>query len=234
MALIAVCLRSRRPDLVQYKFMKMKFLDLENWNRKKLFYFFREYEQPFFNICADVNVTSLVKFTKERNISFFKASLYLSLRAANEIEPFRYRIRGNKVIVHEVIDGGSTVLNDDETFSFSYFDYDPNFQKFEEKATRELERISNEKPLDPADDRDDLIHYSMIPWISFTSFTHARKSAKEDSVPKIVFGKYAEQNDLIKMPVSVEVHHSVMDGIHVGKFFELFQVYLNSPGKFLV
>ncbi|MCH7676764.1 hypothetical protein IH879_17735 [candidate division KSB1 bacterium] len=52
----------------------MKFLDLESWNRKELFYFFREYEQPFFNICAPVDVTLLVKFTKERDISFFKAS----------------------------------------------------------------------------------------------------------------------------------------------------------------
>ena len=62
----------------------------------------------------------------------------------------------------------------------------------------------------------------MIPWISFTSFTHARKPAKEDSVPKIVFGKYTKKNDSVKMPVSVEVHHSLMDGIHVGKFFEQF------------
>jgi len=85
-------------------------LDLKKWNRKELFYFFKEYEQPFFNICADVDVTSLVKFTKERNISFFKSSLYLSLKTANEIEPFRYRIRANKLIVAEVIDGGSTVL----------------------------------------------------------------------------------------------------------------------------
>jgi len=213
----------------------MKILDLENWNRKELFYFFREYEQPFFNICADVDVTSLVRFTKERNISFFKASLYLSLKTANEIEPFRYRIRENKVIVHEVIDGGSTVLNEDETFSFGYFDYHPNFEKFEEKATKELERLASQaKSVNPADERDDLIHYSMIPWISFTSFTHARKPAKEDSVPKIVFGKYTKKNDSVKMPVSVEVHHSLMDGIHVGKFFELFQVFVNSPEMYLM
>lgn len=119
----------------------MKFLDLKNWNRKELFYFFEEYEQPFFNICADVDVTSLVKFTKERNISFFKSSLYLSLKTANEIEPFRYRIRENKLIVAEVIGGGSTVLNEDETFGFGYFDYDPNFEKFEEKASKELKKI---------------------------------------------------------------------------------------------
>jgi len=47
--------------------------------------------------------------------------------------------------VHELIDGGSTVLNEDETFSFSYFDYDPNFKKFEEKATKELERIAGQE-----------------------------------------------------------------------------------------
>lgn len=88
-----------------------------------------------------MDVTSLVKFTKERNISFFKSSLYLSLKTANEIEPFRYRIRENKLIVAEVIDGGSTVLNEDETFSFGYFDYDPNFEKFEEKASKELKKI---------------------------------------------------------------------------------------------
>ncbi len=212
----------------------MRVLNLEDWNRRDLFYFFREYEHPFFNIAADVDVTLLVQFTKERNLSFFKASLYLSLKAANEIEPFRYRIRRDKVVVHEKIDGGSTILNDDETFSFGYFDYDPDFKEFEEKAAKELERIANkEKSLDPADERDDLIHYSMIPWISFTSFSHARQPQKGDSVPKIVFGKYARQNDLIKMPVSVEVHHSLMDGIHVGKFFELFQVYLNAPETFL-
>lgn len=66
----------------------MKFLDLESWNRKELFYFFREYEQPFFNICAPVDVTLLVKFTKERDISFFKASLYLSLKAAMKSNRF--------------------------------------------------------------------------------------------------------------------------------------------------
>ena len=212
----------------------MKFLDLENWKRKELFYFFREYEQPFFNICADVDVTSLVKFTKDRDISFFKGSLYLSLKAANEIEPFRYRIREDKIIVHEKIDAGSTILNDDETFSFGYFDYRANFKKFEDKAAKELARLANkEKSLDPADERDDLIYYSMIPWISFTSFSHARQPGESDSIPKIVFGKYAEQNGRIKMPVSIEVHHSLMDGIHVGKFFKLFQSYLNFPEKFL-
>ena len=62
------------------------------------------------------------------------------------------------------------------------------------------------------DERDDLSHYAMIPWISFSSFAHARKPGKEDSVSKIVCGKYIQQNDRIKMPVSVEVQHSLIAG----------------------
>ncbi len=65
------------------------FLDLDTWNRKELFYFFKDYEQPFFNICADVDVTSLVNYTKKNGLSFFRASLFLSLYGRQTIwRPF--------------------------------------------------------------------------------------------------------------------------------------------------
>lgn len=211
-----------------------RYLNIENWNRKGQFYFFKDYDYPFFNICADVDVTALLSYCKDRSLSFFKTSLYLSLKSANEVEAFRYRIRGDRVVIHEVIHCGSTVLNADETFSFCYFDYHASFERFENTVSAALDKnASKGKSLDPQDERDDLIHYSMIPWISFTSFSHARKFQYGDSVPKIVFGKYYEQNALTKMPVSVEVHHALMDGIHVAKFFEFFQKHLNCPEKSL-
>ncbi len=210
------------------------FLDLENWNRKQHFYFFKDYDHPFFNICAEVDVTRLLAYTKEHQQSFFVALLFLSLRAANSIPELRYRIRGERVLVHDVIHAGSTVLNSDETFSFCYFDYDGNFQTFNREATQKLEKYAQGfKSLEPGDNRDDLIHYSVIPWISFTSFAHARKYGANDSVPKIVFGKYYDEAGAKKMPVSVEVHHALMDGIHVGKFFEEFQALLQNPQEFL-
>ncbi|MFQ5753050.1 MAG: CatA-like O-acetyltransferase, partial [bacterium] len=158
------------------------YLDIENWKRKAQFYFFKDYDYPFFNICTDVDVTSLVGYTKERNRSFFITSLYLSLKTVNEIAEFRYRIRGNKVVVHELIHGGSTVLNEDETFRFCYFAYHPTFKQFTREASRVLKQNPNTgRSLDPQDERDDLIHYSMIPWISFTSFSHARRFHCSDS-----------------------------------------------------
>jgi len=212
----------------------MEYLDLENWNRKELFYFFKDYDHPCFNVCAAVDITDLLTYTKEHQLSFFIASLYLSLRAANTITEFRLRIRDEKIIIHDVIHAGSTVLNSDETFSFCYFDYDANFQRFNSAAFQKLKKFAEGfKCLEAQEQRDDLVHYSVIPWIAFTSFTHARKYKTRDSIPKIVFGKYHEDSGATKMPVSVEVHHALMDGIHVGKFLEIFQYHLNNPEEYL-
>lgn len=57
----------------------------------------------------------------------------------------------------------------------------------------------------------------------FTSLSHARSFAFPDSVPKISVGKIIPQGDQLLMPVSVHVHHALVDGYHVGQFFEILQ-----------
>lgn len=37
----------------------------------------------------------------------------------------------------------------------------------------------------------------------------------------------------MKMPLSVQGHHAMMDGIHVGRYFEQVQSYLDEPSIFL-
>ncbi len=175
-------------------------------------------------------VTGLRQYVKEHQLSFFVVALYLSTKAANAVSPFRYRLRGEQVLVHDVIHAGSTVLQPNEAFTFCYFDYTTNFEEFHADAKRKLAQIAaGAQVFEPRETQDDLLHYSMIPWISFTSFAHARRLRSEDSVPKIVFGKYYEGEGKIKMPVSVEVHHALLDGLHVGKFFALFENYLACP-----
>ena len=200
-------------------------LDLESWERKSQFQFFRVYDQPFFNICTEVDVSRLHERAKAAGgPSFFLATLHLSLRAANQIPELRMRIRGERVWLHDRIHGGSTILRDDETFAFAYFDFEPRYDRFEELGRAVIAGAQHTRGvLDPQDDRDDLIHYAVLPWIRFTSFSHARRWHREDSVPKIVFGKYFERDGARWMPVSIEVHHALLDGIHVARFLEQFQ-----------
>lgn len=207
-------------------------LDLDAWPRRSHFEFFRAYDNPWFNLCADVDVTALHgRSRSDGGPSFFAASLWCSLAAANEIEEFRYRIRGDGVIVHPAIHGGSTVLLPDGTFRFAYYDFDPDFARFVRHVGRVLDRVKIETgPLDPQEHRDDLIHYSVIPWVSFTSFSHARRWGTDDAIPKIVFGKHRESEGRRLMPVSVEVHHALVDGLHVGRFYEGLQRCLDRAG----
>jgi chloramphenicol O-acetyltransferase type A len=205
-------------------------LEIDSWNRKSQFEFFRNYDNPFFNICSEVNVQKLYEFTERNNLSFFITSLYLSLKAANEIEEFRYRILDGEVVVYDYVNAGSTVLNNDDTFSFCYFDYLPDLQKFHDAASKLIKECTTQgSDLDPRKKELNMIHYSIIPWVSFTSISHPRKFNTDDTIPKIVFGKYYKKNGSLMMPISVEVHHSLMDGLHVGRYLGLLQSLYNNP-----
>jgi len=206
-------------------------LDLDTWSRREHFRFFRSYDNPFFNLCAEVDVSKLAEACRAPGgPSFFAASLYLSLRAANDVEPFRYRIHGDDVVVYDAVHAGSTILRDDETFGFGYFDHSLDFGPFRTQAEDVIDAArKGSGPLEDKPERDDMIHYSVIPWVAFTSFSHAKRWGTEDSVPKIVFGRRHGDPGAERMPVSVEVHHALVDGLHVGEFFQRFQDYLDDP-----
>lgn len=205
-------------------------LDLAAWPRRAHFELFRAYEHPFFNVCADVDVSAAARACRAPGgPSFFLATFHASLGAANDVEEFRCRIRGGDVVVHDAVHGGSTVLMPDERFGFAYFDWEPDFAVFAPRAAAVLAAArASGGALDPQDHRDDLLHYSVLPWIAFTSFSHARRHATDDSVPKIVFGRRHGEPGAERMPVSVEVHHALVDGIHVGRFYDRFQARLDA------
>lgn len=112
---------------------------------------------------------------------------------------------------------------------FCTIDYDENFPAF---AAGAAERIAYVKELpslegDPA--RDDLLFMTAIPWVSLTSFKHPMHLQPADSILRLAWGKYFEEGKFLKMPLSVQGHHALMDGIHMGKFHAEVQDYLNQP-----
>lgn len=211
----------------------MKIIELDQWHRKEQFLFFKNYAQPFFNICFDVDVTKLRAFCKNHELSFFLASLYLSLKASNMIENLRYRIVDEKVVCFEHNNCGSTILNKDNTFGFCYFNYADTFGSFLPHAKSAL-ALYHEKASMDVDLSPNMIYYSVIPWISFTSFEHARSGDVNDSVPRIVLGKYRLQENRYLMPLSIEAHHALVDGYHVGQFSQILQELADDPEKNLL
>jgi chloramphenicol O-acetyltransferase type A len=205
-----------------------KQLDINTWNRREHFHFFRQFEEPFWGVTVHVDVTSAYKTAKELGCSFFLYYLYQSLKAANEVEAFRYRIENEtEVVVYEYLNPSTTVNRPDGTFGFSYISYFTDFQLFIKNAKIEIERVRQNSGLEFREQGDNLIHYSTIPSLDFTSLSHARMFSYKNSIPKITFGKMTNQNEKLIMPISIHVHHALVDGAQVGEFVELFQKKLN-------
>ncbi|RPA69048.1 chloramphenicol acetyltransferase [Cyclobacteriaceae bacterium YHN15] len=204
-----------------------RILEMEKWSRKDHFSFFSQFEEPFFGISAQVDCSKAYHLCKERNYSFFLYYLHASLLAINAIEPFRYRILKENVIIYDQIDASPTINREDGTFGFSYMAFYENFEKFQSEGKQEIKRVRETPGLKPAVEGENVIHYSSLPWINFTSISHARSFSFPDSSPKITFGKVIDSNDGLKMPVSVHAHHALMDGIHVAQFFNEFQKNLD-------
>lgn len=209
------------------------YLDIANWSRRQLFEFFVNYTNPYFNVCAAVDITSLKKFVDERGVKISLAVHYFAMRVANEIEPFRYRLKDDKVFVYDVVDGGTTVLLPNESFSLAYFEYHKDFERFVSEMGKAVEDVRTGTGQLTPTMRDDVIYHTTLPWISFTSFAHARNKGRGDSIPRIVFGKFTTVNGRLMMPISVEVHHALMDGLHVGKYLTRIEEALAAPEDFV-
>lgn len=205
----------------------MKYLDIESWNRKELFKHFRALEDPTFGLVADVDVSKVYQSAKDKNQSFFIRYFHACMKAINAVENFKYRIEGDKVTVYDVINASTTVARVDTTFGFSYFDYSEDFEIFNQNYTEEKERIQNSTNLLPPRYSLGCIHSSAIPWVSFTGHKEPFSGNKNDSVPQLAFGKIKQQKEKILMPVAINVNHALVDGYHVGQFFEKFQQELD-------
>ncbi|AWA29380.1 chloramphenicol acetyltransferase [Flavobacterium magnum] len=207
-----------------------RYLELDSWPRKEHFEFFRRFDEPFFGVVVEVDCTQAYTISKERGYSFFQYYLHKTLCAVNAVENFRYRIDSDRVIVHETIQASATISRADGSFGFSLIEFHPAFEVFSNHASIEIERVRNTPGLFTRSfDRDDLIHFSSLPWVPFTSLSHARSFSFADSCPKISFGKMKTEALGIKtMPMSVHVHHGLMDGLHVGRFIDFFQDALNT------
>ena len=203
-------------------------IDMETWERRALFDFFRPFTEPFHGVCLRVDCTATYRYAKQHDFSVFLSMLHRSLVAAQQVENFRTRIVDGTAWIFDEIDGGSAVGRPNGTIGFAHYPYRAGIAEFVTEASVEVARVRQRNDLERPP-QVNLIRYSALPWLDFTSLSHARDMAKEDSAPRITFGKMTEADGRRTMPVSIHVHHALADGLHVAQFVEQFQRLLDAP-----
>jgi chloramphenicol O-acetyltransferase type A len=208
-------------------------IDLETWARRQHFETFTHWALPHFHVAAEVDITHLRGALTARHIPFTPGIIYVLARAANEIPEFRQRIRGNTVVEHDVVHPSSTILVGDDLFSFCYFDYHDDLDRFAEAFAGRVAAVRENPSVAGLDQRDDLLFMTAIPWISFTCFMHPVTEMPPDSIPRLAWGRFHEAGERIVMPLGVQGHHALIDGLHVGRYFETVQWYLDAPERYV-
>jgi len=200
-------------------------IDLTSWPRRRHFELFRGLAFPYFNLCADVDVAPLVRArqTCQTRIPFTAHLVHVLARAANGVPELRQRIRGDAVVEHRVVHPSITILAEDETFGFCFFEYAEDAGPFARTAAAAMERARTAPSIEDEPGRDDYLFMTSIPWVSFTSMMHPVPLDPPDSVPRIAWGRYRNEGGRMPMPLSLHAHHGLVDGLHAGRFFDRVQ-----------
>ncbi len=211
----------------------MLHIDLDTWTRREQFRVYSAFDHPHFGLCANVDLTAFRPFVKQRGFSFTLAIVYMLARAANAIPEFRCRLRPGEVVEHDIVHPSTTVLTKQDLFTFCTFDYVREYPSFAARAAAQIAYVQEHPTVENVPGKDDVLYMTAIPWVSFTSFMHPMHLESPDSVPRFAWGKYFEEGGRLKMPLAVQGHHALMDGIHIGRFYEHLQGMLDQPGGVL-
>jgi chloramphenicol O-acetyltransferase type A len=198
----------------------MKVIDMATWPRKSQYDFFKQLPAPHFSITSSVSVAKLVHQRDLEGISLFNAILYCIMTAANAVPELRLRFREDTVVEHDLVHASATVPIDGDRFAFCGIKYVPEWEAFNASCVDALEKAKQQNELqEHIDNSDEWIFLSCLPWMNFTALTNPN-GGPDDCIPRISWGKLDNQGSNWTIPVAVQVHHALVDGVHVGKFYQ--------------
>jgi len=206
----------------------MQIIDLRTWERTAHYHFFKRMDYPHYNVCMNIEVTNFLRMLESRRLPFYYAMIFAATLAINNTEAFRYRIRGEQVVLHEMIHPSFTDMTEgSDLFKFVTVNMVESIDDFVGITADSAKRQTEHFVQADAEDRDDLVYITCVPWVSFTSLSHTISFNKDDSVPRLAWGKYFGDGDKVLLPFSIQAHHSFVDGIHIGRYVDFLQRYLN-------
>lgn len=200
-------------------------IDVSTWDRAVHCMVFRNCVEPAFCVTFELDITHFLRKIKEKKLSFTLAMVYTVCHCANQIEAFRYRFLDGEIVLFDRIDTAFTYL-DKETELFKVVNV-PMRDTLEEYVELAAKTAAEQRAYFTGPLGNDVFQCSPMPWVAYTHISHTNSGKKDNATPLFDWGKYVERDGRVLMPVSVQAHHSFVDGIHIGKFVDGLQSYMD-------
>ena len=207
--------------------MNYKVIDINEYYRKGVFRHFTEDCKCSVSMTARVDVTDLVKCSKETNTKFYINFLYLLSKTLNSRDDYRmaYLWQTNELICYDVINPTQYVFHEDtETCTPVYTNYSPDYNEFYKNAVADVEaaKQTREYLLD-AVNHPNWFDASYVSWLSYDSLNVELPDGYIYLLPIINWGKYREENGRLMMPLTVRLNHAIADGFLVANVYRLLE-----------
>lgn len=210
---------------MEYKYIK---IDLDKWNRGKLFQSYIDNMRIVMSLTVDIDVTKLIRFSKCHDLKFYPVMIWVVSKVVNEHDEFKYSWDNEgKLIKWDYISPSYTEFHkEDENFTKIVTDFSDNIFQFHEQFMLDREKYKMERgfvrnqPLNFFD-------VSCLPWIKYSHFDVHVFDEGKFLAPVVTWGKYELDQDRCIMPLTMNIHHAVADGFHLSRFFIEVQELIN-------
>ncbi len=195
----------------------MERIDLATWERREVFQTFSAGNWPFVSVTIPVDVTDARAFARAKGLSFYMTMVWLCTKALNAVPEFRVRLRGDEIVRLDRADPSFTdIAPGSRTFKIVTLPWEPDPETFvahaKEKSAAQSVFMAHD------DSTDELIYFSCTPWFDFTGLSGERNTDKDDTIPRVTWGKYFEAQGRLWVHLALEFNHRTVDGFHVGEF----------------
>ncbi|SHN87266.1 type A chloramphenicol O-acetyltransferase [Desulfitobacterium chlororespirans] len=202
----------------------MKFIEveMEQWARKKHYEHYSKHVRCSYSLTVEIDISGLLTGLKAKGRKAYPAQIYMLSAVANQFQEFRMSTNEEKRLGYwDVINPMYTVLNrETETFSAIWTKYDSCFHRFYRACLEDATQYAN-GVLFPQDNLPpNIFNISSIPWLDFTAFNLNVPSQDNYLLPIFTIGKYRKEKGKTLMPLAIQCHHAVCDGLHVGRFID--------------
>jgi chloramphenicol O-acetyltransferase type A len=207
----------------------MKKIDLDLYPRRELFKAFVSRDIPTFSVTCTVDITAFKAFSKQLDCGFFVPFSFLLSRTMNSIVEFRHRIIDGEIYEFDQVDPNFTVLLKNRTFTFCDSKHFESFIEYRDHAQMQIQSVI-EHPDYENREKHNAFFITNVPWLSFTSITHPYDRMYA-SIPVIAIGRFYHDRERLLIPVGLQAHHALVDGIHAGDFYEHLQGLCDAPDR---
>ena len=201
--------------------MTYQTLSMEKYPRRSHFEYFRSLAFPYVGLTVNVDITRFRENIKAQGLPFFLSFCYCVSRAANRVPEFRQRIMGDGIVQFDNCPTSHTVALKNGTYCYCELTSNLPFADFIPYAIRAQDEARKKATIDETDSLDKLF-ISCLPWLSYTALIQP-VPIPADSNPRITWGKFFSQGDQFLLPVTVQCHHALVDGVHIARFFDTLQ-----------